>query len=177
MLVSRGGNTNSEPAKTHSTPTHAPPIPIKLGHRRLQNMSIARPVCKDGGRVTTCDDGVKNGNEAMADCGGDCTDNQTAQCAADAAAVYIVRSLTSSGIATPRHFDVLLPSAPLNITTHWSRTAAGAVTVRAAQTLVINCVTTAEGCGTCDWPTTFLLSGSDGGPAQLELLGAIIPAL
>ena len=90
------------------------------------------PTCRNGGNAVTCDDGVRNGNEAMADCGGGCTRNQAKQCAADAAEA--VASLVANATAQAGMFEVLLPG---NIT-GWG--GPGTLSVRARQKLVITCV-------------------------------------
>jgi hypothetical protein len=77
---------------------------------------------------------VRNGNEAMADCGGGCARNQTAQCAAEAAKA--VASLSASGTAQPGKFEVLLPGD--NITGAWG--GPSTLSVRARQKLVVTCV-------------------------------------
>ena len=105
-----------------------------LGRRHLQTLSIAKhpPACRNGGSAVTCDDGVRNGNEAMADCGGGCTRNQATQCAADAAKA--VASLVATATAQAGKFEVLLPG---NIT-GWG--GPSTLSVRARQKLVITCV-------------------------------------
>jgi hypothetical protein len=90
------------------------------------------PACRNGGSAITCDDGVRNGNEAMADCGGGCTRNQAKQCAADAAKA--VASLVATATAQAGKFEVLLPG---NIT-GWG--GPSTLSVRARQKLVITCV-------------------------------------
>ena len=62
--------------------------------------------CQNNGVAVTCDDGVHNGNEAMADCGGICTRNQAKQCTT--AAMKAVDSLTALGPARPGKYEVLL---------------------------------------------------------------------
>ena len=37
----------------------------------------AKIACQNGGSAVTCDDGVRNGNERLTDCGGGCTRNAT----------------------------------------------------------------------------------------------------
>ena len=124
--------------KTHKLTHVGTRTDATLGRRHLQALSIAKhpPACRNGGSAVTCDDGVRNGNEAMADCGGGCTRNQAKQCAAEAAKA--VASLTASGTARPGKFEVLLPGD--NITAAWGRGSPSTLSVRARQKLVITCV-------------------------------------
>ena len=129
-------------------PTSSPTLPPGWKHA---------PTCQHGGSAVTCGDGVRNGNEAMADCGGGCARNQTEQCAAEAAAA--VASLNASTTAHPGKFEVLLPS---NITgwagpmmekkvddgTHKYKVVIEpkALSVRARQKLVVTCVASVRPC-------------------------------
>ena len=61
--------------------THKLTLAIKVagaGRRQLQVPGAKRApaTCQHGGSAVTCGDGVRNGNEAMADCGGGCARNQ-----------------------------------------------------------------------------------------------------
>ena len=135
-----------------------------LGRRQLQPqvLRVISPTCKNKGVNVTCDDGVKNGNESMVDCGRGCSNNQTTICAVDAAKV--VARLTYGGFAPAGRFEVILPS---NITLAlW--TGAATVAVRAAQTLMITCV--AEGNDLCGWPTRFTLHST----AKLDMRGTMM---
>ena len=106
-------------------PTSSPTMPPGWKHA---------PACRNGGSTVTCDDGVRNGNEAMAECGGGCTRNQAKQCAADAAKA--VASLIATATAHPGKFEVLLPGD--NITAAWG--GPSTLSVRARQKLVVTCV-------------------------------------
>ena len=117
--------------------THKLTLAIKVagaGRRQLQVPGAKRAPtsCQHGGSAVTCDDGVRNGNEAMADCGGGCTRNQATQCAAEAAKA--VASLVATATAQAGKFEVLLPG---NIT-GWG--GPSTLSVRARQKLVITCV-------------------------------------
>ena len=106
-------------------PTSSPTLPPGWKHA---------PTCQHGGSAVTCGDGVRNGNEAMADCGGGCARNQATQCAA--AAAKAVANLTASTTAQPGKFEVLLSGD--NITAAWG--GPSTLSVRARQKLVITCV-------------------------------------
>ena len=124
-----------------------------------RHMQASGTACKNGGTPVTCDDGIKNQNEAMTDCGGPCG---TSQCAA--AAAQAVRPLDKDKLPPVAHagtFDVRLPIGIRKASHGWSASV-GTTVVRESQTLTIECTASTL----CSWPARVEMSGLAIGPRK-----------
>ena len=145
----------SKSASRCVSPTQGPAK--NSGRRELQRQAH---VCKHNGRAVSCSDGVRNGNELMADCGGSCNNLTDTQGSKTKCLTAVERELQALTAANAGRFDVRTPYGI-------SRLSTKELFVLSNQRLSISC--TSMSSETCEWPTKFTMKPRASGLADLRL--------